>query len=64
MGDCVHLDPNDNDPCRDYEAQSGKWGQCKEFKEKEVSRSLSHDAMIEMVKDLQDEPREEEYNAK
>jgi len=35
MGDCVHLDPNDNDPCKDYEARSGKWGKCKEFKPKE-----------------------------
>ena len=34
MGNCIHLDPNDDDFCRDYEAQSGKWGKCYEFKEK------------------------------
>jgi len=35
MGDCVHLYPEDDDPCKDEEAQRGVWGKCHEFKKKD-----------------------------
>ena len=33
MGDCAEL-YNKDDPCEDYEARQGKWGECHEYKDR------------------------------
>ena len=38
MGDC---NQNNDDPCEDYEAQTGKWGKCHEYEPREVSRTVT-----------------------
>lgn len=38
MGDCERLYSKD-DPCKDHEAQSGRWGKCKEFEPKKKERA-------------------------
>jgi len=45
MGNCIHLDPEDDDYCKDLEAQRGKWGKCHEFKEKD-SGDISRNQII------------------
>ena len=35
MGDC---NQNNDDPCEDYEAQTGKWGKCHEYEPREEGK--------------------------